>query len=38
MRHLDPQKKTIIRIGQITTVRLPMQRNVMVLRQGEEFF
>jgi hypothetical protein len=38
VRHLDPQKKPIIRVGQITTVRLPMQRNIMLLGQREEFF
>ncbi len=37
MRHLDPQKKPIIRIRQITTIRLPMQRNIMLLRQRQEF-
>jgi hypothetical protein len=37
MRDLDPQKKPIIRIGEIPAIRLPMQRNIMLLRQGEEF-
>jgi hypothetical protein len=38
VRYLNPQKKSIIRIREITPVRLPMQRNIMLLRQGEEFF
>ena len=29
---LDPQKKPIIRIGQIPAVRLPVQRNIMLFR------
>jgi hypothetical protein len=37
MRHLNPQKKPIIRIRQIPTIRLPMQRNVMLIRQRQQF-
>jgi hypothetical protein len=38
VRDLNPQKKPIIRIGQIPAIHLAMQRNIMLLRQGEEFF
>jgi hypothetical protein len=37
VRDLDPQKKPIIRIGEVPTVRLPVQRNIVLFRQGEEF-
>jgi hypothetical protein len=37
VRHLDPQKKPIIRIGEIPAIRLPMQRNIMLLRQRQQF-
>jgi hypothetical protein len=38
MRDLDPQKKPIIRIGEIPAIRLPMQRNIMLLGQCQQFF
>ncbi len=38
MRDLDPQEEPVIRVREVPAVRLPMQRDVVLVGESEQFF